>query len=252
MDVYNISIVRTLMLQSISIEGGAVLSATPSKLIVTRENTQTISLTGLYDSDAQAYGNSTAVVQAVMLDEFGNTVVTVPLSYDPGTQGNYSGDFGDASFLPPVGRSYTIVLSGTFNGKAFKVPVLAEVISSPYFSGVIAGGVTPSTPSPVKEIYQGNTQEIDVTGLQDADTGAYLNAATLTATLYDPTNIPVPGCINIPMPYVPASNGNYVGTFGDNTFMPALGTGYTLIITGSQASTFIELVYAAEVVIRSA
>ncbi len=98
---------------------------------------------------------------------------------------------------------------------------------------------------------QGNTQAITLEGLQDVVSGAYLNAAALSATLYDPNGNAVAECTDVNMPYVPGSNGNYQGIFGDNNFMPPVGTGYRLVVTGTQNGGYIKIVSVAEVQERS-
>ena len=105
--------------------------------------------------------------------------------------------------------------------------------------------------TPTKLIfYQENTQAIELFGLQDALTLAYLNAATLTATLVDDDGNQVPECIAVPLTYQPGTNGNYVGVFGDLNFLPPLGTGYTLIIEGNQQTSYIHLELLVEVQAR--
>ncbi len=104
--------------------------------------------------------------------------------------------------------------------------------------------------TPIKLLmFQGNTQVITILGLQDSISGSFLNSASLSGTLYDQNNTQVPGCVNIALAYVTGSSGNYQGVFGDNTFLPAPGTGYTLVIAGSQASpsVFIRLEIIVEV-----
>jgi hypothetical protein len=98
-----------------------------------------------------------------------------------------------------------------------------------------------ATPSKMY-VYPGNTQMITVEGLQDLSqlpALVFLNAASLTATLVDDDGNQIQGCIGIPLTYVLGSNGNYIGTFGDNTFQPGIGTGYTLIVEGSQSGGWI-------------
>ena len=96
--------------------------------------------------------------------------------------------------------------------------------------------------TPLKLIFfQGNTQVITILGLQDSITGAFLNSATLLATLIDEYNNQVVGCIGVSLAYVVGSSGNYQGVFGDASFIPDVGTGYTLVITGSQTSPAVSI-----------
>lgn len=78
-------------------------------------------------------------------------------------------------------------------------------------------------------VYDSNDQYVEVDGLTDAITGAFVNNATMTSTLLDPLNQPVAGFTSIPMPYVPASNGVYRG-FVTSVFDPSPSAGYTLLV----------------------
>lgn len=98
-------------------------------------------------------------------------------------------------------------------------------------------------------LYQDNTQKINVYGLQD-DTGAYLNDATMTATLLDPNRNEVPGCIDVSMVYVTASNGDYSGQV-DATFSPSVGTEYVLVIDGDQGGAHLHVELPTDVKVRS-
>ena len=97
-------------------------------------------------------------------------------------------------------------------------------------------------------LYQGNTQSIQITGLYDEVSSTYLNSATLVATLVDDNgNLADAELDEISFTYVPGSNGNYIATFGDNNFLPLLGTGYTLIIDGNQSGSYIHLELLVEI-----
>lgn len=101
-------------------------------------------------------------------------------------------------------------------------------------------------------LYQGNTQVIQLIGLQDFISGNFLNAATIVGTLQDENGTDIPECTNITFTYVTASNGNYNGIFGDNNFNPAIGTGYTLVIDGNQGGSYIHLELLVEIQARQA
>ncbi len=58
----------------------------------------------------------------------------------------------------------------------------------------------------------------------------YDNGATVSATLYDAQNQPVPGCTNIPLGYVPSSTGVYRGSVGPD-FAPPVNEPYRLVIS---------------------
>lgn len=82
-------------------------------------------------------------------------------------------------------------------------------------------------------MHPGNTELITLENLLDILTNTYLNAATLTATLYDDQGNKVTGCDGITLNYVVSSNGEYKGVCGGATFLPTPGTGYTLIVEGT-------------------
>lgn len=103
-----------------------------------------------------------------------------------------------------------------------------------------------ATPSKII-LYQSNTQVLQITGLQDALSGNYLNAATITATLEDDQGNAIAECIAIPFTYIPLSNGNYQAVFGDQNFQPPIGTGYTLIVDGNQGGGYIHLELLVEI-----
>ena len=61
--------------------------------------------------------------------------------------------------------------------------------------------------------FVGNTNNILLTGLQDATDGAYLNGALVTVTIIDVKKHPVSGAtFPLAMNYVTGSNGNYLAT----------------------------------------
>lgn len=62
-------------------------------------------------------------------------------------------------------------------------------------------------------LYIDNSNRLVLEGLQDEDSGAYLNAATVVATLYDENDVEVVGQTwPLNLSYVAASNGDYRGT----------------------------------------
>ncbi len=100
------------------------------------------------------------------------------------------------------------------------------------------------------ELFPGNTQVLNVTGLKDVVTGTYLDAATVTATLKDQRGNPDPVLNNITMTYLPATNGNYQGTVPFQ-FSARLGDGYTLELTASQGGVQSFFSLPAKVKLRS-
>lgn len=84
------------------------------------------------------------------------------------------------------------------------------------------------------------SQGIQVSGWQDAISGQYINVtvgsfsgAQLAISLLDENGNAVPECNDVSMSYVIGSNGNWQGTFGDENFQPAVGSGYTLVVDGN-------------------
>lgn len=100
-------------------------------------------------------------------------------------------------------------------------------------------------------ITQGCTQSTTIEGLQDDIGGGFLNTWTnIVMTLVDDDGNPQTGCIQIPMTYIGSSNGNYRAIYGDNNFYPQVGTGYKILIDGSQSGAFLHLELIAEVIAR--
>lgn len=85
-------------------------------------------------------------------------------------------------------------------------------------------------------LYQSNDQTIEVDKIRDRLTGNYLNAATVTATLYDSAGSAVTGLNALALAYVAASNGKYRGNVEDS-FAPALGDDYEIHFNGQEGST---------------
>jgi hypothetical protein len=135
--VYNIAIFPTSTLSAVGMEGGGVVSATPNKLFVVRANACTISVQGLFDNEEEQYWNTMASLTGTLLDEFGNVITTVNMTYASGSNGNFTGSFGNLQFLPAVGRGYTFVLQGISDwGNAFTFPLLTEVVNQARPTGV--------------------------------------------------------------------------------------------------------------------
>ena len=113
-----------------------MVSQTPSKLLVYRECTQTLQVQGLYDNEEQQYWTANDSVSGTLIDEFGNQIFCIALAFASGSNGNFSGDFGGLTFLPNVGRGYTMVIKGVrSDGTAITAPILAEVVPAPSFTG---------------------------------------------------------------------------------------------------------------------
>jgi len=80
-------------------------------------------------------------------------------------------------------------------------------------------------------IYDNSDNLINVTGLKDLSTGAFLNGATVEATVNDASGSPVAGeTWPLSMPYVPGSNGDYQATLKD-TLAVATGDELTALVT---------------------
>jgi len=101
-------------------------------------------------------------------------------------------------------------------------------------------------------IYPKNTKTVTLESVVDQDTGIPWNGtAAITATLYDPSGNPVPGLVSVALSYVAASNGDFELEFGDESFTPALGRGYTLTIDGNQGGIILHVDISVEVTRRT-
>lgn len=82
-------------------------------------------------------------------------------------------------------------------------------------------------------LYKVNDQVVEVTGLKNNVTGAFLNAATVTATLKDKNGNAVTGLSSLTLAFLAGTNGNYRGQV-EQTFDPAPGRGYVLHIDSDE------------------
>jgi hypothetical protein len=90
-----------------------------------------------------------------------------------------------------------------------------------------------------------------ITGLYNDVDDTYLNAATVTATLYDGAGAAVSGFTSIGLSYIAASNGNYRGMVPES-FNPALGDEYVLKIDAVQGSSVLHVEIPTSVRVRRA
>lgn len=82
---------------------------------------------------------------------------------------------------------------------------------------------------------RGNDQVVTLLGLKTTDTKVYLNLATVTGTLFDSKGHAIPGFQNVPMTYVPDSEGNYEWLIEGVTMMLPKNVEYTLEIKAVQS-----------------
>lgn len=80
-------------------------------------------------------------------------------------------------------------------------------------------------------LYQSNTNEVRLPGLQNADTLAYITGATITATLYNPDGTAVTGYSNLAMTDVAGVPGTYSLVIS-SAFNAPVGN-YNLIFSGT-------------------
>lgn len=78
----------------------------------------------------------------------------------------------------------------------------------------------------------GNDQSLTATGLFNQIDQAYVNNATVVATLLGPNGQPVVGLNQLMLNYIAASNGVYRGIVL-NSFAPPVGEGYKLLLDAS-------------------
>ena len=83
-------------------------------------------------------------------------------------------------------------------------------------------------------VYYLNDNLIQLTGLQNKSSAAYLNAATVTASVMGPggSTALISGSTSITMSYSTGSNGNYEGTIPDTTSF-ALNKFYSAVVTAN-------------------
>ena len=102
----------------------------------------------------------------------------------------------------------------------------------------------------MKAFYNLNDNLVRIEGLRDASAGgAYLNAATVTATLNDPSGDPITGATAIGMSYVSNSEGDYEGVL-QSTISVTDGLKYTLVIDAVQGGAVGHWEVKVEVVTR--
>lgn len=89
---------------------------------------------------------------------------------------------------------------------------------------------------PKKILYKKNSQFYQISGLKDnsVSPATYLNSATCTATLVDPTGTAVVGFTNVAGSYVASSNGVYNFPVDATQFDPPTGSGYKLQVSAQQ------------------
>jgi hypothetical protein len=82
----------------------------------------------------------------------------------------------------------------------------------------------------------GNDQSIQVSGLQDQNTGDYLDSATVTVTIKNPDGTAVSGGTwPLTLDYVTSSNGNYLGIIEDGVALIERRA-YTIEVTADDGS----------------
>jgi hypothetical protein len=135
--IYNAALMIAIQAQGISLEGGGVVSALPSKLLVCVGNTNILQVEGMFDLQQEAYWFTAATLSGTLIDQYGNVITTVALAYASGSNGNFSASFGGLQFYPVVARGYTMLLQGLSDwGNAFSLPILAEVVQVPIVPGI--------------------------------------------------------------------------------------------------------------------
>ena len=96
---------------------------------------------------------------------------------------------------------------------------------------------------------RGNDQVVTLVGLRTTDpVTVYLNAATVTATLYDSRGTVVEPFQDVPMPYVPESDGEYELAIAAATSMLPKSVEYSLEIKAVQDDLNYRAVHVTSVV----
>ena len=81
---------------------------------------------------------------------------------------------------------------------------------------------------------RGNDQVVSLLGLRATETQEYLNTATVVATMLDSRGVAIPSLADIPMVYVPDSNGDYEWVIESATMMLQKNVEYSLEIRAVQ------------------
>lgn len=95
---------------------------------------------------------------------------------------------------------------------------------------------------------RGNDQVVTLAGLRATDLNMYLNEAVVTATLLDSKGAVVPAFQNVPMLYVPGSDGSYEWVIESATMMLPKNVEYSLVFTAEQAGLNYRVVHPVSVV----
>jgi hypothetical protein len=96
-------------------------------------------------------------------------------------------------------------------------------------------------------LYKDNDQIVQLTGLRNAKTLAYLNTATVTLSLKDSKGATV--FADTPLDYEAGSNGNYSATIQES-FDPTAGNRYLSIIDAVQGGATLHLEVWTKVAVR--
>lgn len=75
-------------------------------------------------------------------------------------------------------------------------------------------------------LYKANTQNLEMTGVADGDTGIMATSATITFNLYDPAGVIVPNAGPITLAYT-GTPGSFTGIL-PSTFDPPVAGGYVI------------------------
>ena len=97
-------------------------------------------------------------------------------------------------------------------------------------------------------IRRGNDQVVTLVGLRTTDTGQFLNAATVKATLRDSKEQPIPAFQNVLMRYVPGSDGAYEWQIEAETMMLPKNVEYSLEVKAVQGPLNYRTVHVVTVI----
>jgi hypothetical protein len=103
--------------------------ATRPKIIFFQGNTQDIQAFGIQDVDTGLFWNS-AIITATLIDDEGNQIpecTAVTLVYQSGSNGNYTGTFGDINFQPPIGTGYSLIIDGDQGASHIHLEIPVEI-----------------------------------------------------------------------------------------------------------------------------
>lgn len=134
-----------------------------------------------------------------------------------------------------------------------KVTLVPRVsVGSVTIGGTQAGNTTMIAATPSKlYVNPQNTEVLTLISVVDTVTGIPWGASgSISGSLVDSLGNPVTEFSLVPIPYIPGTQGVFQVSLGDTSFLPNIGTGFTLILDGNQGGVVLHLEIPVEVQAR--